>query len=58
MSLIVKSKVKEIVKEIAGDFNVADKFADTLDVKARQLISDAVKRAQANGRKTLMPRDI
>ncbi len=58
MSLIVKSKVKEIVKEIAGEFNVAEKFGDALDAKARILVSDAIKRAQANGRKTLMPRDL
>ena len=54
MSLIVKAKVKELV----GEYNVAGDFADALNVKAEALVKDAVKRAEANGRKTVMAKDL
>jgi len=52
--LIVKAKVKEL----AQGFNVSGDFADALDKKAEQLIKDACARAEANGRKTVMAKDI
>ena len=52
--LIVKSKIKEY----AGDFNVAGDFADSLSKKAEQMVKDACERAKANGRKTIMAKDI
>lgn len=52
--LIVKSQIKELVK----DMNVASDFADELDNKARELVAQAVARAQANGRKTVMAKDL
>jgi len=54
MSLIVKSRIKEI----AGDINVAGDVADALEKKAEQLLKDALDRAKANGRRTLMAKDI
>ncbi|MBC8495719.1 DUF1931 domain-containing protein [archaeon] len=50
--------VKAKVKEIAQDFNVAADFSDALNEKAKQLILDSINRAKANGRRTLMTRDL
>lgn len=52
--LIVKSKIKEVAKE----FNVAGDFADALDKMAMEHIKTAVKRADANGRRTVQARDV
>jgi histone H3/H4 len=53
-SIVVKSKIKELT----GKYNVAGDFADALDAKVKALVQDAVKRAEANGRKTIMAKDI
>jgi histone H3/H4 len=50
--------VKAKVKEMAGDFNVAGDFADALNNKAKKLIEEAISRAKANGRRTLMAKDL
>ena len=52
--VIVKSKIKEMV----GTYNVSADFTEELNKKVKQMISDAMKRAEANGRKTVMGRDI
>lgn len=52
--LIVKSKIKDFAK----DFNVASDFADGLDKIALEEIKKAVKRADANGRRTVQAKDI
>ena len=52
--VIVKSKIKEMV----GTFNVSADFNDELNKKVKQMIQDSIKRAEANGRKTVMGRDI
>lgn len=54
MSIVVKSKIKEYT----GEYNVSGDFADALDAKVQNLIRDAIKRADANGRKTVMAKDI
>ena len=54
MSLIVKAKIKEH----AGGLNVAGDLADGLDKKVAALITEAVERAKANGRKTVQARDL
>ena len=53
-SLIVKAKIKEL----AAGYNVAGDFADALDEKTKQLVKDAMKRAESNGRKTVMAKDL
>jgi len=53
-SVVVKAKIKEV----ATGYNVAGDFADALDKKARELIKAAVKRAEGNGRKTVMAKDL
>ena len=52
--LIVKSKIKEVVK----DLNVAAEVAEALNEKVAQLLKDATERAKANGRRTLQARDL
>lgn len=53
-SLIVKSKVKDYVK----DMNVSGDFADALSKVCEDLIAKACERAAANGRKTIQARDL
>ena len=52
-TIVVKSKVKEV----AGDCNVAGDFADALNGVAVELVKQAAKRAEANGRKTVQGKD-
>lgn len=52
--VIVKAKVKDI----ASGFSVSSNFADALNEKVSSLIKDACKRAEANGRKTVMAKDL
>ncbi|MFA5796908.1 MAG: DUF1931 domain-containing protein [Candidatus Woesearchaeota archaeon] len=53
-SIIVKSKIKELV----GNYSVSSDFADVLNEKVKVMVHDAVKRAEANSRKTVMGRDL
>jgi histone H3/H4 len=52
--IVVKSKIKELT----GDMSVSGDFSDVLNAKVKQLVLDAVKRAEANNRKTVMGRDL
>jgi histone H3/H4 len=52
--LVVRSKIKDFAKGM----NVSGDFADGLSKKVEMLIADAVKRAEANGRKTVQSRDL
>jgi len=52
--LIVKAKIKSVVPGL----NVAGDFADALNKKVEELIKAAKERAEANGRKTVMAKDI
>ncbi len=52
--LVVKAKIKEVVK----NHNVAGDFAEALDKKLRVIVADAVERADSNGRKTVMAKDL
>lgn len=54
MGLIVRSKIKELV----GDFNVGSDVADALEKKVENLLQDAVERAKANNRRTILARDV
>jgi histone H3/H4 len=53
-SIIVKTKIKEL----AVGFSVSSDFADVLDEKAKELLKNAMRRAEANGRKTVMSKDL
>lgn len=52
--VIVKAKIKDV----AQGGNVAGDLAEALDKEARRLVEDAVKRADANNRKTIMAKDV
>ncbi|MCW8171958.1 DUF1931 domain-containing protein [Natrialba swarupiae] len=49
--------VKAAVKEALDDKNVASDFYDALDEEVDEL-EDAARRAEANDRKTVQPRDL
>ncbi|MFC1728270.1 DUF1931 domain-containing protein [Nanoarchaeota archaeon] len=53
-SLVVKAKIKDV----ATGYNVAGDLADALSGKVEQLVKDACERAKANGRRTVMAKDL
>lgn len=55
MSLIIN---KSRVKDAAGDFRVSSDFYDALDKAVNEEIREAKRRADENGRSTLMPYDL
>ncbi len=52
--LVVKAKVKEVAKGM----NVSGDFAEELNNKVEDMIFEAMNRAKANGRKTVMAKDL
>jgi len=50
--------VKAAVKEALSGHNVSSDFYDALDSEVAGLLEDAAARADANGRKTVQPRDL
>lgn len=52
--LVVKAKIKDVAKGA----NVSGDFAEALNEKAIELVKLAVERAKANGRKTVMGKDL
>ncbi len=53
-SIVVKAKIKEV----AEGYNVAGDFGDALSEKVKELIKAACARAEGNGRKTVMAKDL
>lgn len=53
-SLVVKAKIKDAAK----GYNVAGDLAEALNVKVGALVADACERAKANGRRTVMAKDL
>ena len=61
MAIIIKSKVKETVKELDKEndvTSVAEEVGFALERKARDILEQAIKRAKANKRRTLQARDL
>jgi len=52
--LVVKAKLKEAMP----GYNVAGDLAEALSAKCEQLLKDAAARAEGNGRKTVMAKDL
>lgn len=50
--------VKAAVKEALDEKNVSSDFYEALDEEVAELLADAGSRAEANGRKTVQPRDL
>jgi len=61
MGLIVKSNIKKVVRELDKEkavSSIAEEVGMALERKVEDILSDAIKRAKANGRKTLQARDL
>ena len=61
MTLIVKSNIKKVVKELDKEnavSSVAEEVGIALERKTEEILRDAIKRVQANKRRTLQARDI
>jgi len=52
--LIVKSNVRDAL----DDYNVSADFFDALNNEVEELLEDAARRAEANDRRTVQPRDL
>lgn len=55
--LVVVSKVKSYIKAQA-DMNVSDDIMETLSQRIRFFCDEAIKKAQSDGRKTVLDRDL
>jgi histone H3/H4 len=58
MSVVVKAKIKELAAYQGKPLNVAGDFAPKLALKVESMIKEACDRAKANGRNTVMAKDI
>ena len=61
MSLIVKSNIKKVVKELDKENSVssiAEEVGMVLERKVENILRDAIERAKANKRRTLQARDL
>jgi len=55
--LIVVSKMKKYIKDRSG-MNTSDAVADALGDHVRLICDDAIRTAAADGRKTVLDRDV
>ncbi len=61
MGLIVKSNIKKVVKELDKEnavSSVAEEVGMAMERKVEDMLTEAIKRAKANGRRTLQARDL
>jgi histone H3/H4 len=61
MVLIVKSNIKKVLRELDKEnsiSSVAEEVGTALERKVEVILIDAIKRAKANGRRTLQARDL
>jgi histone H3/H4 len=61
MSLIIKSNIKKVVKELDKEnsvSSVAEEIGTALERKVEDILEQAIKRARLNGRRTLQARDL
>lgn len=56
MSYVNNAAIKKSIKE--KDMESTGDFVEAVNAKVTDLLAVAVKRAQDNGRKTVMPRDL
>ena len=52
--LVVKAKIKSVIP----GYNVSGDLAEALNGKVEELVKAAATRAEANGRKTVMAKDL
>lgn len=61
MTLINKSKIREVVKKLDSEnqiTSVAEEVETEIEKKVEEILSNGIKRAKANQRKTLLARDL
>lgn len=62
MTLIVKSNIKKVVKELQKNneeiTSVAEEVGNALELKIEEILEKAIERAKANKRRTLHARDL
>ncbi|MBI2141614.1 DUF1931 domain-containing protein [Candidatus Woesearchaeota archaeon] len=63
MGLVVKTNISAAVKEISRQKgysinNIADDFLPAINAKVKKVVEEAIERARANNRRTLMGRDL
>jgi histone H3/H4 len=61
MSLIVKSNIRKVVKELDKEnaiSSVSDEVGTALERKVEDILREGIKRAKENKRKTLQGRDL
>lgn len=61
MALIIKSNIRKVVKELDKEnsvSSVAEEVGTALERKVEEIITEAIKRAKSNGRRTLQARDL
>lgn len=60
--LIVKSNIRKVVKNLQGKeeevTSVSDEVETALERKTENILVEAIKRAKANNRRTLLARDL
>jgi histone H3/H4 len=59
--LIVKAKIKSVLEKFSKEgkrWNVSGDFAPALNTEVEKLIEKALRRAEANQRKTIMAKDL
>ena len=59
--MIVKSNIKKVVKELDKEnsvSSVAEEVGMALERKVEEVLTEGIKRAKANGRRTLQARDL
>ena len=60
-NLVIRSNIKKVVNEIDKTkkiTSVSDEVGRAFEDKTRELLEKAIKRAEANNRKTLLARDL
>jgi len=61
MTLIIRSNIRKVVKELDREntiSSVADEVETELEKKVEDILFNAIKRAKANGRRTIQARDL
>jgi histone H3/H4 len=61
MGLIIKSNIRKVVKDLDKEdsvSSVADEVETALERKVEEILEGGIKRAKANGRRTLQARDL
>jgi len=56
--LVVKAKIKELAKVDEKQLEVSSDFYEAINKKVEGMIQDCCRRAKANGRNTVMAKDV